>query len=60
MKNYGQHLAQKVYIAISIDLAYGVESVMHQKPMELPGKIIIKEVKGAIWEAKNNTSCLAL
>ena len=60
MKNYGQHLAQQVSIGFSIDPAYGVEPVVHQKPMEFPGKIIIQEAKAAIWEAKNDTSCLAL
>ena len=47
-------------IGFSIDPAYGVEPVVHQKPMEFPGKIIIQEAKAAIWEAKNDTSCLAL
>lgn len=60
MKNYGQHLAQQVSISFSIDPAYGVEPVVHQKPMEFPGKIIIQEAKAVIWEAKNDRSCLAL
>ena len=59
-KNYGQHLAQQVSIGFSIDPAYGVEPVVHQKPMEFPGKIIIQEAKAAIWEAKNDISRLVL
>lgn len=34
--------------------------MVRQEPIEFPGKIIIQEAKTAIWEAKNDTSCLAL
>ena len=47
-------------IGLCIDPAYGVEPVIHQKPTEFPGKIIIQEAKTAISEAKNDTSTLAL
>ncbi len=60
VKNYGQHLAQQVSISFFIDPAYGVEPVVHQKPMEFLCKIMIQEAKAVLWEAKNDTSCLAL
>ena len=34
--------------------------MVHQKPIEFPGKIIIQKAKMVIWKAKNDTSCLAL
>ena len=60
VKNYGQYLAQQVSIGFFIDPAYGIQPVVHQKPMEFPGKIIIQEAKAAIRKAKNDTSYLAL
>ena len=59
-RDYGQHLAQQVSIGFCIDPAYGVEPVIHQKPTEFSGKIIIQEAKTAISEAKKNTSTSAL
>ncbi len=60
VKTYGQRLAQQVSIGFSIDLAEGVEPVIHQKSAEFPGEIIIQEVKKAMDEAQKDTSDLAL
>ncbi len=60
VKTYGERLAQQVSIGFSIDLAEGVEPVIHQKSAKFPGKIIIQEVKKAMEEAQKDTSDLAL
>ena len=41
-------------VGFSIDLAEGVEPVIHLKPVEFIGKIIIQESKVAIKEAKED------
>ena len=60
VRTYGQHLARQVCVGFSIDLAEGVEPVIHLKPVEFLGKIIIQESKVAIKEAKEDTSDLIL
>lgn len=55
MKTYSQNFVRQVCIGFSIDLAKGVESVIHLKPVEFLGKIIIQELKVAIKEAKKDT-----
>ena len=58
MRTYGQHFAWQVSVGFSIDLAEGVEPVIHLKPVEFIGKIIIQESKVAIKEAKEDMSDL--
>jgi len=60
VRTYGQHLARQVSVGFSIDLAEGVEPVVHLKPMEFLGKIVIQERKMAMKEAKEDTSDLIL
>ncbi len=60
VRTYGQYLAQQVSVGFSIDLAEGVEPVIHLKPVEFIGKIIIQESKVAIKEAKEDMSDLIL
>ena len=58
--DYGQHLACQVSVDFSIDLAEGVEPVIHLKPVKFTGKIVIQERKIALKEAKEDTSDLIL
>ncbi len=60
MRTYGQHFARQVSVGFSIDLAEGVEPVMHLMPVEFVGKIIIQESKIAIKQAKEDMSGLIL
>lgn len=60
VRTYGQHLARQVSVGFSIDLAEGVEPVIHLKPVEFTGKIVIQERKMALKEAKEDTSDLIL
>lgn len=60
MKIYGQRLTQQVSISFSIDLAKGVEPVIHQKSAEFPREIIIQEGKKAMDETQKDTSDLTL
>ena len=40
---YGQHLVRQVSVDFSIDLAKGVEPIIHLKPVKFMGKIVIQE-----------------
>lgn len=60
VKTLGQQLARQVSVNFSIDLAEGVEPVIHVKPAEFSGRIIIQELKLAINEAKTGLSDLIL
>lgn len=60
VRTYGEHLARQVSVGFSIDLAEGVEPVIHLKPVEFLGKVIIQEPKVAIKEGKEDMSDLIL
>lgn len=51
VKTYGQCLAYQLSIGFSINLAKGVEAIIHEKSAKFLKKIIIQEVKKAIEEA---------
>ncbi len=60
VRNLGPQLARQVSVKFSIDLAEGMEPVIHLKPAEFSGKIIIQEPKVAIREAKEDLLDLTL
>lgn len=60
VRNLDQQFAWQVSVDFSIDYAKGVEPVIHLKPAEFSGRIIIQEPKVAIKEAKEDLSDLTL
>lgn len=60
IRTYNQRLTRQISVSFSIDLAKAIESLIHLKPAEFVGEIIIQDPKIAIKEAQEDMSDLTL